>query len=194
MDLSNYINSSATTAEDDKELQDIKQAYKNFQQDDPELCKQLRMLGIGEVMIVKVIEKFQITQVYNIIFKENPYRLMEVEGIGFMKADNVAIQLGVQSEDPRRQRALIQHVLEQNKNFGNVYLPATILEKECKKQNVHMFQERLNEMINNHEVILEENRIYLAKLYVAECETADMLKDLITGVSTYSEEKEDMPF
>jgi exodeoxyribonuclease V alpha subunit len=157
----------------------IKQQYKNFVAEDPNLIKNLRSIGLGEVMIVKIIDYFTLKHTYNILFKKNIYKLMDVEGIGFFKADNCAKSLNYANEDPRRQKALILHVLENNKSFGNVYLNTTILEKEAKKQNVLLFNERLKEMIENKELIIEDNRIYLKKLHVAEVEVADMIKTLI---------------
>jgi hypothetical protein len=173
------LTNTTDTSSYDQELVDIKQQYKLYYNEDPELCTVLRKLSLGEVMIVKVIETFTIQKVKQIILIENPYRLMDVEGFGFSKSDNVAHMLGIQNEDPRRQRALIQSVLETNKSFGNTYLHTTILEKECKKQNVSKFTERLTEMIEKGEVILDENRIYLKRLYDAECEVCDMIRVLI---------------
>jgi exodeoxyribonuclease V alpha subunit len=165
--------------ESESDLQNLKQQYKQYYAEDPELCTALRKLSLGEIMIVKIIEYFTFTNIRRKILIENPYFLLEIDGLGFTKVDNIAKQLGIKPEDPRRQRALIQSVLETNKNFGNTYLPITILEKECVKQNVLKFTERLQEMINNKEVILDENRIYLTKLYIAECETADYIRTLL---------------
>jgi exodeoxyribonuclease V alpha subunit len=160
----------------DKDLIDIKAKYKEYAIRDADLCKHLRSLGLGESMVVRVIEYFTIEKVHDII-KDNPFRLMEIEGFGFVKADNIARQLGILSEDPRRQRALIQSVLDTQRNFGNVFLPETILEKECKKQNVHGFKEMLSTLVKEGNLVMDGNRIYSKKLYLAECEVAEMLKE-----------------
>jgi ATP-dependent exoDNAse (exonuclease V) alpha subunit len=159
---------------------DIKTQYKSYAAENPDLIKNLKSIGLGETLVAKAIDYFGMKFIYDILFKENVYKLMEIEGFGFTKADNCAKQLSYKSEDPRRQRALILSVLETNKNFGNVYLNTTILEKECKKQNVLLFNERLKEMLENKELIIEENRIYLNRLHVAEVEVAKMLRDLLS--------------
>lgn len=161
------------------ELTDIKNQYKVYFSMNPDLCKRMRNVGLGEVMIVKIVDRFKIENVHQKIFVEDPYHLMQIEGIGFNKADLIAKQLGIKNEDPRRQRALIRFTLESNKNFGNVYLPTTVLEKECKRNQVHKFKERLNELIEQKEVVLDDNRIYLAYMYVAECEVAEYINELM---------------
>lgn len=161
------------------EIKEVKNQYKVYASADPVLCKRLRMIGLGEIMIVKIIEHFKLENVYEKIFKEDPYNLMEIEGIGFTKADYAARQLGITTNDPRRQKALIRFTLETNKAFGNVYLPEVTLEKECKRQGVENFKERLEELIEKREVTVDDNRIYLRYLYTAECEVAEIIRDLL---------------
>lgn len=44
------------------------------------------------------------------IIEENPYQLVEdIEGIGFKRADNLAEQIGIAADSPRRIRAAILH-------------------------------------------------------------------------------------
>jgi exodeoxyribonuclease V alpha subunit len=171
------LNSESSSYEQD--VADLKQQYKDYCIRDSNLCRNLRSLGLGEIVIVRIIDTFGLANVAQKILKDNPYDLMEIEGFGFIKADTIARQLGIQSEDPRRQRALIQSVLDTNKNFGNVYLPETILEKECKKQNVHKFKEMLKILEESGAVVVEGNRIYSKKLHIAEIEVAEMLKERV---------------
>jgi exodeoxyribonuclease V alpha subunit len=156
---------------------DYKELYIEYQNENPDLIRNLKMLGLGEILGCRVIQHFGIKDVKKIIFEINPYRLIEIEGFGFTKADNIARQLGVQSEDPRRQKALIQFIIENNKSFGHCFLPTTILEKAARKQNVHKFADMLNEMVKGGEVILDDNRIYIKRLYIAEVEVAKMIKE-----------------
>jgi exodeoxyribonuclease V alpha subunit len=165
----NNVNDSAET--------DYKQLYIEYQNENPDLIRNLKMLGLGEILGTRVIQQFGIKNVKKLIFEDNPYQLMEMEGFGFTKADNIARQLGVQSDDPRRIKALIQFVLDNNKNFGNCYLPETILEKEAKKVNVTSFKEMLAAMVKEGTLVLEDNRIYSRRLYIAETEVAAMIKE-----------------
>lgn len=50
---------------------------------------------------------------------ENPYRLMELEGIGFTIADGKARKLGITSTDPRRLQAAAVHAVERWLDWGH---------------------------------------------------------------------------
>ena len=55
----------------------------------------------------------------------NPYMLgQEVYGIGFLRADKIAQQMGVPEQSPYRIRANLSHQLEKASFDGNTYLPA----------------------------------------------------------------------
>ena len=57
------------------------------------------------------------------IVEENPYRLaLEVSGVGFKTADNMAVEMGISPESPRRIEAAIVHVLNQAEDSGHCYL------------------------------------------------------------------------
>ncbi len=108
--------------------------------------------------------------------KANPYVLMEVEGISFLRADKVARNyFSIDLNDERRQRALIQKLLLDNRNLGHTFLPTTILEREMKKQLMTNVK-ALQAAIEHGELILEENRIYAKRLWTAETECASYLR------------------
>ena len=57
--------------------------------------------------------------------RANPYMLaQEVYGIGFLRADKIAQQMGVPEQSPYRIRANLSHQLERATFDGNTYLPA----------------------------------------------------------------------
>lgn len=113
--------------------------------------------GIGDKTYVKIIESFQsqadlsdimidlanfgidtnlgtnLFQKYgeNVveIIKENPYRIMDEEGIGFRTADAIAMEVGIKKDDPRRLTAAVDFILDRSKNDGHTYLPGQELEK-----------------------------------------------------------------
>ena len=156
--------------------EEIPKKFQQYRSNHPDLITKLRNIGIGPAFAVKIIETFGVDNVVKTIFKDNPYRLMDIEGFGFLRADAIAVKnLGLSPDDPRRSEALILYVLETNRAFGHVYLPSTILDRECKKYNVKDFPIRLQEMIKAGKLIIEENRIYDAGLYAAEVETACMI-------------------
>ncbi|WP_019774723.1 helix-hairpin-helix domain-containing protein, partial [Streptococcus sobrinus] len=60
------------------------------------------------------------------IIQENPYQLVEdIKGIGFKIADNLAQQLGIESDSPQRFRAALVHSLtETSLERGDTYVEA----------------------------------------------------------------------
>lgn len=58
------------------------------------------------------------------VVRSDPYRLaVDVYGIGFKSADQLASALGLPSDSPQRARAGLLHVLEEASGNGHVYLP-----------------------------------------------------------------------
>lgn len=56
--------------------------------------------------------------------RENPYRLAEdVFGVGFIKADEIALRLGFEKESYERIKAGLVHVLTKSSEEGHVFLP-----------------------------------------------------------------------
>jgi exodeoxyribonuclease V alpha subunit len=63
------------------------------------------------------------------ILHEEPYRLTEVEGVGFARADRIALAGDVPAESPRRAQAAAVFVLAEAEQGGSTYLPATELHR-----------------------------------------------------------------
>ena len=70
----------------------------------------LGLHGIGETLAMKVREAFGSQDVERRV-RANPYLLTEIEGIGFQKADAVALSIGFPANSPQRLAAALQHVL-----------------------------------------------------------------------------------
>jgi exodeoxyribonuclease V alpha subunit len=57
------------------------------------------------------------------VLHEDPYRLTEVEGVGFARADKIALANDVPVESPRRAQAAAFYVLAEAEQGGSTYLP-----------------------------------------------------------------------
>jgi exodeoxyribonuclease V alpha subunit len=57
------------------------------------------------------------------ILHEDPYRLTEVDGVGFARADRIALAADVPPESPRRAQAAALFALAEAEQQGNSYLP-----------------------------------------------------------------------
>ena len=68
------------------------------------------------------------------IVKENPYRLaLDVFGIGFKTADQIARNLGIEPDSPLRAEAGVLHLLKEFAEEGNVYCPQDLLVESAEK-------------------------------------------------------------
>ena len=115
--------------------------------------------------------------------RKDPYRLTEIDGIGFKRADEIAAKFGITGDDPRRIRAGIRYTLEDiAKVEGHCCLPREVLTAKAANKNVldvasNKVQEVIDLEINEGHLILDD-MVYLPDMYEAECEVADRLQYL----------------
>lgn len=131
-------------------------------------------------LAMKLIKKYQIATLEKL--KENPYRLIdEIEGIGFIKADEIAQKLGIDPHDDRRIKASIQYALQQIAyQNGDCYLTFEELQKitsDVLKETPDI-KPMLELLVKDKKVIVEEDRYYLYSIYIQEIEVAAKLLSL----------------
>jgi exodeoxyribonuclease V alpha subunit len=123
--------------------------------------------------------------------EENPYRLIDdIEGIGFIKADEIAFKLGISKDDPRRTKASIlyalEHIAYQN---GDIYLTKEQLESITSQvlQESVSLDEPIQALIQESKIIIEEDRYYLSSAYFTEIGLAKDLIRLSESLVTYDQ-------
>jgi len=144
----------------------------------------LQKYGITYQLALKLYTRYGLK--INSIIEENPYRLAEeVQGIGFLKADEIAKQVGIGSNSDYRVRSGIFYVLQRASNEGHMYLPQNIVfEQACSLLGVdadtiehHMLDLCIDKKVYIKEID-EEIRVYAAQSYFMEMNVARMLNDL----------------
>lgn len=136
----------------------------------------LQKMGFGEKMAQSVAEEFGYDKVQDLLIAD-PFHLMEVDGISFTRADKIARNyFSVDLNDPRRQKALVYKLLDEQRNLGHVFLPGIKLEKEMKKEGITGL-EALEAALKSGALVAEENRIYTRKLWDAEVGCAQYIKE-----------------
>ncbi len=93
-----------------------------------ELGEFLTPYGVGAALLKRIYEYTK--ELENAIesIKNNPYILMRVDGIGFKRADEIALNMGVPSDDERRLAAAMEYVLnEYCENEGNSAVDKEVL-------------------------------------------------------------------
>lgn len=126
------------------------------------------------------------------IVKDNPYRLAtEVTGIGFRTADQIAMSLGLEADNPARIVAGIHYALLQTAQAGHCCVPEDLLVQETSKLlrvdrlDIAM---RLSELLKDNVLCVEDcggvTLIYPHYLYYAEKRVAERLLELLTQQQT----------
>lgn len=130
------------------------------------------------------------------VIEENPYILIEtVEGIGFKTADEIALSMQFPNDHPYRLQAALLTVIKQEcMNSGSTYLSYEIIMQRFLKLFPFVDDPDLvmQALLDDHKVILEENRYYPENLYLAEKNIAKILKRYIVGVSDIDYDFEDV--
>ncbi len=122
---------------------------------------------------------------------ENPYRLVdEIEGIGFIKADEIAQKIGIKGNDIRRIEAAILHTIEEIAyQRGDLYVSKEQLKEDVfrlLKEDVAT-DEAILSLTDKNKIIVEDNRYYLASTYQVEVELAKKLLTLVEREEIYGE-------
>ena len=130
------------------------------------------------------------------IMEKDIYRLFQdIEGIGFLTADKLAFNLGIQREDKRRIISGIDYALMQLCNNGHCCIPEmALVDKTAKILQVNnqiiftILKERIDISSLNTEVVGGETLIYPPYLYYAEKKVATRLLQLQQATEPLSED------
>ncbi|MFZ5478034.1 MAG: ATP-dependent RecD-like DNA helicase [Myxococcota bacterium] len=124
------------------------------------------------------------------VVTRQPYRLVEVRGVGFRTADAIARQQGIARDDPARVEAAIQFVLEEAEDEGSCFLPETVLLERLVALDVALdvARERLDGMaamgrVARHRAATEGDRpVYRVPMEKLEARVARALRERLAGV------------
>lgn len=169
-----------------KKLEGIKKSWKENDEIN-DIMMFLQQFGISTVYAAKIYKHYGNGCVQKI--KENPYSLaMDVKGIGFIYADKIALEVGIEPESEQRLEACIVHILESGSLDGHCYLldgQISIQSTELLKVDVRdKISDSLNYMVRKGIVMTfvgddEEIRYYSKKLYYNENACANKIGELL---------------
>ncbi|MGM0569063.1 MAG: SF1B family DNA helicase RecD2, partial [Elusimicrobiota bacterium] len=141
------------------------------------------------------------------IVKENPYKLAEdVFGIGFVLADRIAENIGIERDSLIRASAGILYTLNKLSEEGHLYYPADkLIQKSSSllKIDNSIIKKALNELISEKKIVREGESVYLAAYHFSENSVAQRLKALVSEPVSFkkfdfekalTETQKDMPF
>ena len=157
--------------------------------DKREIIVYFQGLGISLAYCQKIYKRFG-SDALNVV-KNNPYKLAEeVTGIGFLKADNIAKNLGIEHNDDKRLCAGVRYSLGQLSQAGHVCYPekefleytAELLDVEFSEaeRGLHLACQNKTSVVDtvNIDGNIPTRLVYSSNLYLAEKELADIIPRL----------------
>ena len=151
----------------------------------------LQAYGVTPGMAVKISKVYG--ERTREVIQQNPYRLVEdVEGVGFLTADRIALSMGVAPEsDSRLSAGLIYALQEAAASAGHTYLPmdellsltGRLLRVEPQLLQTHLTALLLARKLRAH-VMDGVEGVFLPQLWQAESEIARRLRDLQAASQT----------
>ncbi|WP_133581054.1 SF1B family DNA helicase RecD2 [Aureibacillus halotolerans] len=127
--------------------------------------------GFGPQLSIKIYQAYQERTIEMV--QEFPYQLIhDVEGIGFLKADELAAKLGFTGDHPKRVEAACFYVLyEAGQNDGHTYLH----EEQLRQRMAQLLRLRIEDLTSylstlqaDKKIIKEDDKVFMAQLYWAE--------------------------
>jgi exodeoxyribonuclease V alpha subunit len=141
--------------------------------------------GLTTNLILKLCKKYGCDAIK--IIKENPYIMVdEIESIGFIKADNIAMKMGFKMDDPKRIYAGVKYVLNTSTEDGHTFLyNDELILKSCEilRVNDAIVKNTIQTLIEDGELIDICGKIFLLSIYMAENSIAHKLMAIKNHIS-----------
>lgn len=159
----------------------------------------LQTYGVSPGMAVKIAKVYG-TRAQEIV-RSNPYRLVEdVEGIGFLTADRIALSMGMEPTSPERLSAgLIYALQDAAASAGHTYLPRVELLNTAGKLlrvqpvvlETHLSQLLLSQRLRTCNTDTGDG-VFLPQMWQAELEIARRIRELQDSAHTVNRGKIDV--
>lgn len=168
-------------------------------------------MGLSGNLIQKLVARYQSPTKIIEMVKHNPYQLTyDVDGIGFLTADKIALSGGISPKSKKRIESYINYYLKEQGELGHSYVTASELlvniynELGGKNEVLEVYydeegnvtgnnvQSSIQDLIDKKILGMEDNenkamrRVYLMKYYNLEMEIAYHLKRLLESKNFFS--------
>lgn len=166
----------------EKKLNGIKESWDKFKSHRDDIIF-LMSLGVSAGYAAKICKKYGKSTMQTV--KSNPYILIDdVDGIGFAKADIIALNMGYDVRGESRVMAGIEYTLKQASLDGDCYMRDADLVKSASdllKVDGGIVSETLSRMVSQKTVKDNDHAIYLPQYFFAETMTASKLVGILHG-------------
>jgi exodeoxyribonuclease V alpha subunit len=139
--------------------------------------------GISPNRAVKIYQHFGVNTLD--LLRQNPYRLCEMDGVGFATADRIAVDLGIGPSSPFRIDAGLLYTLKEAETHGHLCMEKLSFIKECVKLldadgvDNNVVAERAFSMLKDGRLILYGDQVYRTPTANAEIRVAESIKALL---------------
>lgn len=170
-----------------RQAQTLKEGVKDNNQADSIIIG-LNNYGFSSNLSAKIFAKYH-EKALDII-NENPYKLsIDIEGIGFIKADQIAKEMGIKADSPVRiNGAIFQVINDLCFENGNTFVQS----KELIESSIKLLEkgrqiiidpsevaDQILELEKQHKIVIDHHHIYLRKLFQEERGIANKLYAII---------------
>lgn len=154
-----------------------------------EVYAELGHLGLSKTLIKRLVDYYKSPDTLVDVIKTNPYVLVEVDSIGFKKADEIAAKCGITGNNPNRVKGCIIYILTTNGASGRSYLHYAELLQNINSYIGYVDEDVINQVAQN---LIEEKLVHvsqdgqfigLSKFHDLEKNIAIELKRLLTADS-----------
>ncbi|MCS4488252.1 SF1B family DNA helicase RecD2 [Streptococcus sciuri] len=153
-----------------------------------QILSKLAEYGISNRYAMQIFDHYKETAL-DVIMK-NPYQIVEdIQGIGFKIADQLAKQVGIEDDSPKRFRAALLHcLLSICLNTGDTYVEARALLDETlalleQSRNIEidptLVAQELTQLINDDKIQNIDTKIFDNSLYFSEVGITRQLKRIL---------------
>lgn len=152
------------------------------------LMQYIQGFDISPAYATKIYKRYGVNSIK--VIKENPYKLADdVKGIGFLKADEIALKNGIPKDSPFRVDSAVLYTLNKINDDGHVFGLNDQVVSLCSdmlmldKSYVEKSIERLTE---DKKLICEDDAIYPVPLYYSELNSAKKIVDMMNSYENKS--------
>lgn len=126
------------------------------------------------------------------IVQNHPYRLCEIDGIGFRTADRIALNMGVSRLSPERVDEGILYTLKEQEGKGHLCIKKEKFIKECMKTldtpelTGQMIGVRASRMVYSGKLVMYQDCVYRKKTSEAEDRLAKRVKEMLKQKKSFA--------
>lgn len=145
--------------------------------------------GISYKAVKRLSEKYGSPDIVIQKLNENPYILTEVDGYGFKKVDEIALQMGVDRKSENRIISCIEYVLDESANSGDCWIKRSKLITDVIKLlslEIDDVDVILKDASEDSNFVFEDDKVYLKKYFDYEVGIAFHLRRLLSAKTEYS--------